>query len=321
VGFFWSDAATCRCKGSKEDIIMPCISVLMPVYNAERYIAEAVESILAQTYRDFEFLIIDDGSTDQSLAILERFAAQDTRIRLSSRPNAGYLVRLNEMVSEARGDFFARMDADDIAMPERFARQIAFLEVHPEVVAVGSRTLAIDSDGDPLTEFCKVQEHEEIDRAHLEARGGFICHPAAMIRAGAIRTVGGYRPETWPGEDVDLWLRLAEIGRLANLPETLLKYRQHLESTGYAHQAVQQERWQAVVMDAHRRRGLALPSGWVPVEINRMTDPQEHLRKWAWWALEAGNLRTARKYALRSLRISPRSPHSWKLVVCALRGY
>jgi glycosyltransferase involved in cell wall biosynthesis len=304
-----------------EVIIMPYISVLMPVYNAERYIAEAVESILAQTYRNFEFIIIDDGSTDRSLAILERYAAEDTRIRLSSRLNAGYLVRLNEMVDEARGNLIARMDADDIAMPERFARQIAFLDVHPEVVAVGSRTLAIDSDGDPLAEFCKIQDHEEIDRAHLEAHGGFICHPAAMIRAGAIRTVGGYHPQTWPTEDLDLWLRLAEIGRLANLPEMLLKYRQHLESTGYAHQAVQQKQCRAVVMDACRRRGLSPPSGWGPVEINHVLDPQEHLRKWAWWALAAGNLRTARKYALRSLQISPLSWHTWKLIVCSLRGY
>ena len=148
----------------------PLISVCMPVYNAERYIAEAVESILAQTYRDFEFIIIDDGSTDRSLAILERYAAQDVRIWLSSRPNAGLVVRLNEMAAEARSDVIAQMHADDIAMPERFARQFDFLNAHPEVVVVGCRTLAIDSDGDPLAEFCTIQDHEEIDLAHIEVR-------------------------------------------------------------------------------------------------------------------------------------------------------
>lgn len=300
----------------------PLISVCMPVYNTEPYIAEAVESILAQTYPNFEFIIIDDGSTDRSLSILERYAAQDTRIRLSSRPNAGYLVRLNEMLDEARGDFIARMDADDVAMPERFTRQIDFLNDHPEVVALGSRILAIDSDGDPIVEFCTIGDHEEIDRAHLEVRGGYINHPAAMIRTAAIRTVGGYRAAYYPGEDVDLWLRLAEIGRLANLPERLLKYRQHLESIGYTRYAIQYERWRAAAIDAHHRRGLPLPSDWEPLTKNyRTTDTQAHLRKWGWWALGSGNLRTARKYALRSLRKSPLSWRSWKLVACSLRGY
>ena len=299
----------------------PLISVCMPVYNTEPYIAEAVESILAQTYPNFEFLIVDDGSTDRSLAILEHYAAQDTRIRLSSRPNAGYLVRLNEMLAEARGDLIARMDADDVAMPERFIRQVEFLDAHPEVVAVGSRVLAIDSDGDPIAEFCTTQDHEGIDRAHLDVRGGFISHPVAMIRAGIIREIGGYRADYWPGEDVDLWLRLAEIGRLANLPERLLKYRRHLESIGHTRQARQNERCQSAAIVAYRRRGLPLPS-WEALEKNdRTTDRQVHLRRWAWWALGAGNLRTARKYALKSLRSSPLSWHNWKLVACSLRGY
>jgi glycosyltransferase involved in cell wall biosynthesis len=301
----------------------PLISVCMPVYNTERYIAEAVESILAQTYRDFEFIIVDDGSSDRSLAILKRYAAQDARIRLSSRPNAGYVVRLNEMLGEARGELIARMDSDDIAMPERFARQLDFLNAHPEVVVVGCRTLAIDNDGDPLAEFCTIQDHEELDRMHLEGRhGGLISHPGAMIRSDAIRTVGGYRAQYWPSEDMDLWLRLAEIGRLANLPDMLLKYRQHLESTSFAKYDAQRKQTQAVAIDAHRRRGLPLPADWEPSMNNdRTADLQEHLRKWAWWALGAGNLRTARKYALRSLRSNPLSLQNWKLVACSLRGY
>jgi glycosyltransferase involved in cell wall biosynthesis len=299
----------------------PLISVCMPVYNTEPYIPEAVESILAQTYPNFEFLIVDDGSTDRSLAILKHYAAQDTRIRLSSRPNAGYLVRLNEMLAEARGKFIARMDADDVAMPERFSCQIDFLDAHPEVVAVGSRILAIDSDGDPIAEFCTAQDHDEIDRAHLDVQGGFINHPVAMIRTDAIRTVGGYRADYWPGEDVDLWLRLAEIGRLANLPERLLKFRRHLESISYTRQTRQHERCQAAAIEAHRRRGLPLPQSEAYEKNDLATDRQVHLRTWAWWALGAGNLRTARKHALKSLRSSPLSWQNWKLVACSLRGY
>jgi GT2 family glycosyltransferase len=298
------------------------ISVCLPVYNAEAYVAEAVESILAQTYGDFEFLIIDDGSTDRSLAILERYAAQDARIRLSSRPNSGYVVRLNEMLDEARGEFIARMDADDIAMPARFAKQLDFLNAHPDFVAVGSRILTIDSDGEPIGEFCTAVVHEEIDRAHLEAHGGVISHPGVMIRATAIRALGGYRAEYWPVEDVDLWLRLAEVGRLANLPEMLLKYRLHLESTCSTQRGIQEERLQAAAVDAYRRRGLSTPTDWEPAQKNAdLTDPQEQLRKWAWWALHAGNLRTARKHALRSIRSNPLSWDNWKLVACSMRGY
>jgi GT2 family glycosyltransferase len=298
------------------------ISVCMPVYNVERYVAEAVESILVQTYRNFEFIIVDDGSTDRSLEILERYAAQDARIRLSSRPNAGLVVRLNEMVAEARSDVIAQMHADDIAMPERLAKQLDFLNAHPEVVVVGCRVLTIDSDGDPIAEFCTVQTHEEIDRAHLEAVGGVICHPSATIRADAIRAVGGYRAEYWPAEDMDLWLRLAEIGRTANLPEMLLKYRQHLESTSSVKYAALREKTQRGAIDAHRRRGLPVSVDWEPLKkVDRTTDLQLHLRKWAWWALAAGNLGTARKYALQSLRSNPLSLQNWKLVACSLRGY
>ena len=110
----------------------PLISVCMPVYNAKRYVEEAVESILGQTFRDFEFLIIDDGSTDRSLPILERYAAQDARIRLSSRPNAGHTVRLNEMLHQARGDLIARMDADDVAFPSGLPGKLSFSVAIPK---------------------------------------------------------------------------------------------------------------------------------------------------------------------------------------------
>ena len=109
----------------------------MPVFNAERYLGEAIESILGQTFRDFEFLIVNDGSTDRSLAILERYAAQDVRIRLSSRPNAGYVVRLNEMLHQARGDLIARLDADDVALPSGLPGRLSFSAATPRWTSSG----------------------------------------------------------------------------------------------------------------------------------------------------------------------------------------
>src|SRR4051794_24772902 len=112
----------------------PPISVLLAVYNGGRYLRAAVDSILTQTFTDFEFIIIDDGSTDGSLATLREFAQRDPRINLVSRPNKGLTVTLNEGIALARGEFLARMDADDIALPQRFEKQIAYLRDHPECV-------------------------------------------------------------------------------------------------------------------------------------------------------------------------------------------
>jgi glycosyltransferase involved in cell wall biosynthesis len=296
----------------------PLISVLMPVYNAERYVAEAVESILAQSFRDFEFIIIDDGSTDGSLAILEKYAARDERIRLISRPNTGLVGALNEGLSMARADLIARMDADDIAMPERFASQAEYLSNHHEVVAVGGRILAIGPFGDDLTEMLDHESHEVIDREHLRANCS-IAHPAAMIRASSLLAIGGYRAKYWPAEDLDLWLRMAEVGHLANLSEVVLKYRQNPQSIGHTQWFQQRERSQAAVADACVRRGLSYE------EDNRLVqgEPPSQIdlhRKWAWWALTSGHIGTARRHAFSAFRRAPFAVQSWRVVYCALRG-
>jgi glycosyltransferase involved in cell wall biosynthesis len=183
----------------------PRVSVALPVHNCERYVAEAIESILAQTFTDFEFLIVDDGSTDGSLAILQRYAARDQRIQLVSRPNTGYLVALNEMLARARGEYVARMDADDIALPERFDHQIRYLEDHPECVMVGSRVTLIDPDGAPIMVMGEALTHEEIDNALMMAQGQLVYHPVVMFRRQVVLDLGGYRPEYYTTEDLDLF--------------------------------------------------------------------------------------------------------------------
>jgi glycosyltransferase involved in cell wall biosynthesis len=299
---------------------IPAVTVLMPVYNAERYVAEAVQSILDQTFRDFELLIIDDGSTDRSPEILGEYARRDGRLRLVRRENRGLVATLNELIGLAQGELIARMDADDLALPRRFERQVAFLRAHPEVVVVGSRVVAVDPDGDELFEMCSEQTHEEIDAAHLKGIGGILCHPAVIMRADAVRSVGGYRTEFHLSEDLDLWLRLAEVGRLHNIQETLLKYRQHVSSRGYVHQSAQDALGLRAVQDACRRRGLPVVAG-EHGPPRPLSGQSEHHRKWAWWALRAGRVRTARKHAFRSLRLKPFSVDSWRVATCALRGH
>lgn len=299
----------------------PVVSVLMPVYNAERYVAEAVESILTQTFTDFEFLIIDDGSTDGSLEILRRYEQSDDRIRLISRPNTGYLVALNEMLAVARGEFIARMDADDISLPERLERQIAYLQSYPMCVAIGTCVLVVDPDGDPLCEWNKEQDHNVIDALHLDGRrGSVICHPSVMIRKQAIIDVGNYRDRFYMVEDFDLFLRLAEIGELANLPTALFKYRMHPGSICHINFDRQRELVQDAILEALGRRGLdaVLPIQPRPRAIHSETSLAQ---KWAWWALKAGYIKTARKYVVTELLRSPFSLGSWRLLYCVLRGY
>ena len=162
----------------------PLVSVLMPVYNAGRYVAQSVESILDQSLGDFEFLIVDDGSTDGSRAVLKHYAAHDRRIQLEARENRGLVVTLNAMLGRARGELIARMDADDVALPDRFALQVEYLRRHIECIAVGTLALLIDPDGEPLHVFHRLVNHEEIDRAHLMGWGCAIVHPSVVIRRG-----------------------------------------------------------------------------------------------------------------------------------------
>lgn len=301
----------------------PLISVLMPVYNAGRYVADAVESVLSQTLGDFEFLILDDGSTDDSLGALRRYEGRDPRIRLIARPNRGVSASLRELVEQSRGALLARMDADDVALPDRFARQAEYLRAHPDCVLVGSRVLVIDPEGDPLCDWCTEQGHEAIEARYLRAeRVTPISHPSVMMRREAVLNAGNYRP--YALEDVDLFLRLGERGRLVNLPEVLLRYRIHagnVSKTAAYHDRIDGE-FREIVRAARQRRGLPEADGPPPPPRPRVDPtPTEEREKWAWWALGAGHLATARKHARWVLAHAPLSPRSWKLMYCVSRGY
>jgi glycosyltransferase involved in cell wall biosynthesis len=303
----------------------PLISVCMPVYNAERYLAEAVESILNQTNGDFEFLIIDDGSTDGSLEILKRYAARDARIRLTSRPNRGVAATLNELLDQARGEFIARMDADDLSLSERFQKQADYLRAHPECVLVGCRVWRCDHEGDPMGEYFTLQDHDEIDAFHFLMKGPVLIHPSVMMRRDAVLAVGGYRG--FYIEDIDLYLRLAERGRLARVPEFLLNYRTHsdnLSSTNVspANRERTYRELSEMLTDAYRRRNLPVslpPSEVLPDEPTPPSVEDEMVLGWR--ALTSGQARTARKYARRQLVKAPLVPGSWRLAYRALRGF
>ena len=219
----------------------PAVSVVMSVYNGERFLGEAVESVLAQSFGDFEFLALDDGSTDATPDILEHYAARDARLRPIVRENRGLIASLNQLIGEARAPLIARMDADDACMPERFARQVAFMAANPDYGVVGTRCVDIDSTGAlwPMPASAHPETHEQV-LAAIEAGLPLLCHPSVMMRREVVLRAGGYHAAFRHCEDLDLWLRLASVTRLGNLSERLLRYRHYPEQVSSRHATVQQ---------------------------------------------------------------------------------
>jgi glycosyltransferase involved in cell wall biosynthesis len=299
---------------------VPLISVLMPVYNAERYVAAAVESILDQTFDDFEFLIIDDGSTDRSLKLLQRYASRDPRIQLSSRPNRGFVKTLNELLANATGEFIARMDADDVALPDRFARQIAFLRQYPDVICVGGAQDWIDEAGRFLLHHPEAEQDAEIQQLALIGQTP-INHPSTLIRRDALLRVGGYDESMYPSEDLDVWLKLGEIGKLANLQETVLKYRQHDKSISEIQQIEQTQKRQECCENAWKRRGVEGQYQFKETEPWRPVDrPSRHrfMAMYGWWFFNRGERYAAIMYSIKAIRALPLAVEGWKLLVCAI---
>jgi glycosyltransferase involved in cell wall biosynthesis len=299
---------------------MPAISVILAVHNTERYVAAAVNSILAQTLRDFELILIDDGSTDRSSQICKQLADGDSRIRLISQSNRGLTKSLNEGIASATSPLIARMDADDLSLPERFEKQVAYMNAHPECICLGSRVTLIDEYDSPIRESDHKLTHEEIDAELLKGIGWAIVHPAAMMRADALRAIGGYDEQYRTAQDLDLFLRLAEHGKLANLPEPLVQYRQHLESVNFAKAQQQANLKEQIVQAACKRRGLPAPDFSKLVHAPQLPRSEQR-RRWAWIALKRGNAPVARKHAWAALTGAPFSVESWRVMYCALRGH
>ncbi|MFN3819565.1 glycosyltransferase [Blastomonas sp.] len=196
----------------------------MSVYNDASFVAAAVQSILDQTERRFEFLIMDDGSTDRTGEILDEFAAADDRIKVFHQANRGTIASVNTLYDRVATPLIARMDGDDIALPNRFAVQLAFMIANPGIAAVGSNTHDMDERG--VVTPCELSYPLEPDEiaAALKTRN-VICQPSIMIRTEAVHAVGGYHAMYRHCEDYDLWLRISERYAMANIAEKLLIYR------------------------------------------------------------------------------------------------
>jgi glycosyltransferase involved in cell wall biosynthesis len=203
----------------------PSVSIVLPVRDGAAFVVQAIKSILDQTLSDLELLVIDDGSQDATPAILAKFAASDPRVRIFTQPPVGVAGALNRGMTEARAALVARMDADDIAAPERLAVQVAALNDRPKVAGLGSSCRVIDRNGKILG-YRRVPTRSDQIRGLLRQTNCMI-HPTMVLRRDAVLGIGSYRPAFRYCEDFDLWLRLSEHYDLLNVPDTLLDYRVH----------------------------------------------------------------------------------------------
>ncbi len=219
----------------------PRVTVLMPVYNAGPYLSEAIKSIVGQTFNNFEFLIVNDGSTDGSEQIIKDCIARDGRIRLASnRREKGIVGALNTGLEEARGEYVARMDQDDVSLPERLQKQVKFMDMHPDIGVSGTWMETL-GEGDSRLWFPFPVDHEHIKIALLFYTP--LAHPTVIMRRSLLEKHGLRYEETFKNaEDYELWERCAHLFRLANIPEVLLLYRLHAASMSRTLSSEQAER-------------------------------------------------------------------------------
>ncbi len=303
---------------------MALVSVLMPVFNAESYLALAIDSMLAQTFGDFELVIIDDGSTDGSWSIVCDFAARDARIRAHWQDNAGVSATRNELLARAACDWVVWMDADDVSLPNRLQLQYEAVQRDSSLVCLGTSAQCIDPLGNDLNLEEYPSTHEEI--IEQQSGGGAVRFATTMMRRDVALQVGGFRAPFRMGEDFDLLLRLSEQGRMANLPIALYLYRQHIASA-CATLGANWSDYCAVILELARerratgqdrlQRGETVSVASTPAPAGRRMVAAMYWR-WSFYANRNENFALARRYALQSALWWPLSISTWRLMLLSV---
>lgn len=200
----------------------PLVSVVMSVYNAQWTLAFAIDSVLQQTYSNFEFIIINDGSTDNTFYILNKYKSQDSRIIVIDQKNQGLTKSLNVGINVAKGEYIARQDADDISLRCRLEKQIHFLENRKDVVLLGARAFEISKNKKVIGRF-----YDEEDINEVVFLKNPIVHTSAFFRKNIFQEIGLYNEKFLVSQDFEAWIRLAEVGRIAMLDDVLVEYHIH----------------------------------------------------------------------------------------------
>lgn len=297
------------------------VSVLMAVFNTVEYLEQALQSISDQSFVDFELIALDDGSTDGSTELLTRFACREPRLRIITRENRGLIKTRNELLSAAKCNLIAWMDSDDIATPSRLELQVRYFEKDQNLVCLGGSAQCIDPDGNALNYERYPLTHSDILIG--QRQGGAMRFPTTMMRRDIALEVGGFREPFKMGEDFDLLIRMSEIGKMANLPDTIYLYRQHLKSVC----AMLGSQWFAyrdqILALAHERQETGTDKIQRGEVVNIPKQAAENLNdlkaltylRWSTSALENRNSKLASKYILKSIFLAPFNKKAWAHVI------
>lgn len=290
----------------------------MPVFNTAKYLQQALDSISCQTHVNFELIVIDDGSTDGSPELLKSHAKSDHRMRLVLRENRGLIATRNELLCAAGAGLVAWMDSDDISLPQRLALQSAAFAEDPALVCLGSAAQCIDPDGHYLNIERYALAHQEI--LLDQERGGAMRFPTTMMRRDVAIQVGAFRNPFKIGEDFDLLLRLSEVGKMANLPDRLYLYRQHIASV-CASLGPQWATYRDHILELARERRLhgtdKLQNGGALSIVSHQNIDKSRFESttythWARSALTNKNIPLAWKYSIAGIRAKPTSSAAWR---------
>lgn len=302
----------------------PHVSVVMTVYNGEAYLAEAVASVLGQDFQDFELLVVDDASTDASPRILQDFAGRDPRVRvIRQQRNGGPVSASNAGLVQARGALIARLDADDVASPQRLGRQVETFRARPDLVLLGTAFDYIDGAGRWIAAGEPPVDDATLQPTLLEYNP--FCHSSMMMRANALRALGGYRQlVNRYSLDYDLVLRLAEMGTIGNLPDRLVRYRIHPGQ-------ITAQKMEAQIRSAHlyralarqRRRGDAedVPRALAEIDAAPRVLRDALVGGCLFWAamMEGFDRAQARGLRWRAMRTAPADPRVWRMLASRVR--
>jgi glycosyltransferase involved in cell wall biosynthesis len=304
----------------------PVVSVVMSVFNGERFLAEAVESILRQDYQEFEFIIIDDGSTDGSIAMLDSYQIVDARIKVYHEKHTGLVGSLNRGCGLARGKYIARMDADDIAHRDRLEKQVAFMEAHQDVAVLGASVEWVNAEGKSLYISTNPTMDSDIKEDLLLHRRCAFWHPTILMRREVFNATGGYRPNVIGAEDYDLWLRAGEKFQLANLEEVVLQYRIHSNQVSVQHR-VQQTLSTLAAQSAAKNRKEGRPDflshmreitqaalvGWGISTAEQQSEIFSDYRKWIRMMCNAGEYSSALNAAREVVNTGGNGVERWQV--------
>ena len=297
------------------------VSVCIPVYNAAKYLPDCVASALNQTFVPTEIVLLDDASTDRSLSVALKLAKTDARIKVFTKKHSALGDTRNQLIRYSSSGLMAFLDADDIAEPDRLAKQVAFMSRHPNCVGLGGHVCLIDEFGHRFfRQVWQPQEPDDVERQLLMGRASTIMQTTLMLRRTVFEQVGGYNPALNCSEDLELYLRLAEVGELWNLPDVLVKMRRHPQSISSIDRNREAEARRAnILMPAWKRRGISeLPLYDIGTEA---ASRSEWYVRTSLGYLNAGSPRRALIHWLCGFKENPASIDVWRagiIIICRI---